>query len=115
LELNTGKYREPDLSKNFCARSVTQPKQHIRDGERAVKTTPCSYENDDLEVVKKENRMKNLIPLWLSSLMLAGCTLALAQGTKQSQNTQKPAASTASTASRDKNVEAYIELLRSNV
>ena len=59
--------------------------------------------------------MKKLIAVWLPFFIcLAGC-LVFAQTSAPSQSKQSPAAPTTSTDNNEKNVQAYIELLRTNV
>jgi flagellar biosynthesis chaperone FliJ len=47
--------------------------------------------------------------------VLASCLVALAQGQTQSQDTQTPATPSSTTSAQEKNVQEYIELLRTNV
>jgi len=59
--------------------------------------------------------MKKWFAVWLPLLMLLFCCpVMLAQGAAQSQGTEKKAAP-AATDAKEKNVQAYIELLRSDV
>jgi hypothetical protein len=59
--------------------------------------------------------MKNRIALWLPLLLLvASCTMAVAKGKAQAGQTKKQAAQSPAT-NAQKNVQAYIELIRSNV
>jgi hypothetical protein len=60
--------------------------------------------------------MSRLITAWLVSLVVFGCcTLAFSQGTAQSPTEETQATPSAATETQEKNVEEYIELLRTNV
>lgn len=60
--------------------------------------------------------MKKLIGAWLPLLLfVAFCTVALARGTSHPQNTKDPAGQSPATDAREKNLQEYIELMRSNV
>ena len=60
--------------------------------------------------------MKNRIAGWLPLVMfLALCPVAIAQAKAQSQETEKQAAPSSATIAEDKNIQEYIELLRTNV
>jgi uncharacterized protein YcfJ len=60
--------------------------------------------------------MSRLITAWLVSFVVLGCcTLAFSQGTAQSPAGEKQTTSSAATDTQEKNVEEYIELLRTNV
>lgn len=60
--------------------------------------------------------MKKRIAVWLPVCMfLACCPVTFAQGTAQSQGTEKQAEPSASGGVREKNIQEYIDLLRANV
>lgn len=60
--------------------------------------------------------MKKRIAVWLPLCMfLACCPVTFAQGTAQSQSVEKPAAASAATDAQEKNIQEYIDLLRTDV
>lgn len=60
--------------------------------------------------------MRKQIKYWLSLLLLiACCPVVLAQGKPQSKKPVLPAAQQSGTAAEKKNIQAYIELIRSDV
>jgi flagellar biosynthesis chaperone FliJ len=60
--------------------------------------------------------MKKRIAVWLPLLtVLALCPVGFAQGKAQSQKAVKPSAPPPATSAQEKNVQEYIELLRSDV
>jgi hypothetical protein len=60
--------------------------------------------------------MKTRISVWLPLLMLvAACPAALAQATPKSPGTKSPSAPSSATATQKKNMQEYIELMRTNV
>jgi len=60
--------------------------------------------------------MKKRIAVWFPLLMiLTFCVMAFAQGKAQSQKTEKQAATPSATSAQDKNIQEYVELLRTNV
>jgi hypothetical protein len=60
--------------------------------------------------------MKKWIAVWLPLFMfLACCPVTFAQGTSQSQSTEEQAAPSAPTDTQEKNIQEYIELLRTDV
>lgn len=60
--------------------------------------------------------MKKRIAVWIPIVMFfAFCSLVFAQGKTQSQKTGKQAAPSSGTSAADKNLQAYIELLRTDV
>ncbi|MFZ3216709.1 MAG: hypothetical protein WA192_11675 [Candidatus Acidiferrales bacterium] len=60
--------------------------------------------------------MKKRIAAWLPLFMLcAACPAALAQVKPQSQATKTPSAQSSATDTQKKNMQAYIELMRTNV
>ncbi|HSF24761.1 MAG TPA: hypothetical protein VLE20_11090 [Blastocatellia bacterium] len=60
--------------------------------------------------------MKNRITLWLPLLvLLACCPLAMAQSRAQTKTTAPPATQPPATDAQKKNIQAYIDLMRSNV
>jgi flagellar biosynthesis chaperone FliJ len=66
--------------------------------------------------LRKDNQMKKRIALWLPLLTcLAFCPAILAQEKAQPQKPEQQAAPSSAPSTRDKNIQEYIELLRSNV
>jgi flagellar biosynthesis chaperone FliJ len=66
--------------------------------------------------LRKDNQMKKRIALWLPLLtFLAFCPAILAQEKAQPQKPEQQAAPSSAPSTRDKNIQEYIELLRSNV
>ncbi len=60
--------------------------------------------------------MKIRIAVWLPlCVFLACCPVTFAQGTSQSQNTETQAAPSAQTDTQEKNIQEYIELLRTDI
>ena len=79
----------------------------------------CRFANCNKKVIKgvggKNHQMKKLIAVWLPFFIcIAGCVV-FAQTNAPSQSKQSPAAPTTSTDNNEKNVQAYIELLRTNI
>lgn len=91
--------------------------QHFAQDE----TTPTSFDlekssesNQSKHLRRKENQMKKFTPVWFAFLtIITICPVALAQ--EQSADTQKPTQSPAAKDAQEKNVRAYVDLLRSNV
>ena len=60
--------------------------------------------------------MSRMVTAWLVSfVVLACCTMASSQGTTQSATEEKRTTPSAATDTEEKNIEEYIELLRTNV